>query len=152
MSRLTVPVIALAAVIASVPAWAQNSNQSPPPQQHSAGNTEIGTATVTPTGIPPSQRNPLLTASGDVRIGKMIGTNIYNKNDKQIGTVDGVVASRSGQLQVIIATNSKKIAVPWDKVTFGDAKLNSDNKVLMPEATQQSLNSLPTYHYQKNGG
>ncbi len=82
----------------------------------------------------------------------MIGTNIYNKNDKQIGSVDGVTASRSGKLQVIIATNNKKVAVPWDKVMFGDAKLNSDNTVLIPDETQQSLNSLPSYQYQSKNG
>jgi hypothetical protein len=35
-------------------------------------------------------------------------------------------------------------------VIFGDAKLNSDNKVLMPNATQAELDKLPTYHYTKN--
>jgi hypothetical protein len=146
MGHLRFAAVALAATLASVPALAQNN---PPASQQQA---EIGTATVSPTGIPPSQRNPLLTDSGDVRIGKMIGTNIYNSQDKKVGSVDGVVASRSGQLQVIVATNNKKVAVPWDKVKFGDAKLNSDNKVLLPDATQQSLNQIPAYHYQKNGG
>ncbi len=153
MKAPTLVAIALAATIAGVPAWAQNANPpsgSSTPQQPAASTGEIGTATVSPTGIPASQRNPLLTDSGDVRIGKMIGTNIYNKADKQIGSVDGVVASRSGQLQVIIATNNKKVAVPWDKVLFGDAKVNSDNKVLMPDATQADLNKQPTYHYTKN--
>ncbi|MGH7102752.1 MAG: hypothetical protein ACREFJ_10190 [Acetobacteraceae bacterium] len=81
----------------------------------------MGIATVKPTGIAPSKRNPLLTDSGDVRI--------------------------SGQLQIVIATDKKKVVVPWDKVEFGDAKLDSDNKVLMPDATRQSLNSMPAFHY-----
>jgi hypothetical protein len=53
---------------------------------------------------------------------------------------------------VIIATNNKKVAVPWDKVMFGDAKLNSNNTVLIPDETQHSLNNLPTYQYQSQNG
>jgi hypothetical protein len=148
MSRLALTMIAVATTLASGPCWAQTT-QPPPAQNQQANNNDIGTATVSPSGIPPEQRNPLLTDGGDVRINKMVGTNIYNKNDKKIASVDGVIASRDGKLQVIIATNNKKVAVPWDKVEFGDAKLNSDNKILMPDETQQSLNSLPTYKYQK---
>jgi hypothetical protein len=40
--------------------------------------------------------------------------------------------------------------VPWDKVQFGDAKLNSDNKILMPDDTQKGLNNLPAFAYQKH--
>jgi hypothetical protein len=82
--------------MASVPGWAQNASQPPSTQQQPANKPEIGLATVSPSGIPPSQRNPLLTDNGDVRIGKMIGTNIYYKNDKQIGRVGGVTASGAG--------------------------------------------------------
>lgn len=117
--------------------------QAPPKNQ-----PEIGTATISPTGIPPSQRNPLLTDNGAVRIGKLLGTAIYNRDDKKIGNVDDVLAGPDGQLTVVISTNSKRVAVPWNTLVFGDAKLNSDNTVLMPDETQESLNKLPGFSYQ----
>jgi hypothetical protein len=135
--------IALVAAFGAMPAWAQ----TPPGNQ-----PEIGTATINPTGIPPSQRNPLLADSGAVRIGKLIGTAIYNRNDKKIGSVDDVLAGQDGQLGVVISTNDKRVVVPWNKLVFGDAKLNSDNKVLMPDETQESLNKLPAFSYQNKKG
>ncbi len=65
-----------------------NAQVTPP----SGKNAEIGIATINPTGIPPSQRNPLLADNGDVRISKLIGSTIYNKDDQKVGSVDDVLA------------------------------------------------------------
>lgn len=144
--------IALAAAgLSGAPALAQSTPATPPaqpaPQTASSGNTnEIGTATIKPSGIPPSQRNPLLTDQGNVQISKLIGTDVYNKNDKKLGSVKEVLADANGKLQAVVSTSDKQVVVPWDKLQFGDAKLNSDNKVLMQDETEQSLNSMPTFN------
>jgi len=143
MKSSTFVATALVAAFGAMPALAQ----TPPKNQ-----PEIGTATISPTGIPPSQRNPLLTDNGAVRIGKLIGTAIYNKDDKKIGNVDDVLAGQDGQLGVVISTNDKRVVVPWNTLVFGDAKLNSDNKVLMPDETQESLNKLPVFSHQNKKG
>jgi hypothetical protein len=143
MKNSTVIALALVAAFGVMPV----SAQTPPKNQ-----PEIGTATISPTGIPPSQRNPLLTDNGAVRIGKLLGTAIYNRDDKKIGNVDDVLAGQDGQLAVVISTNSKRVAVPWNMLVFGDAKLNSDNKILMPDETQESLNKLPEFSYQNKKG
>ena len=148
MTRPVLLAFALGTALSGAPTWAQTSPSpgSPAaPPQATSHPADLGTATINPTSIPPSERNPLLTDNSDVRISKLIGTEIYNKEDKKIGSVDDVLAGANGQLQVIVATNSKRVAVPWDKVQFGDAKLNSDNKVLMLDDTQQTLNNLPPY-------
>jgi hypothetical protein len=147
MKRTGFMTLVTVAALAGAPAWAQNTAQ-PAAQQPAPEKPSVGTATINPTGIPPSQRNPLLTDNGDVRIGKMIGTSIYNKDDKKLGSVDDVLAGQNGQLQVIVSASNKKVAVPWDKVQFGDAKLNSDNKILMPDESQQSLSSMPAFSYE----
>jgi PRC-barrel domain len=118
--------------------------EAPPPGK----NAEIGTATIKPTGLPPSQRNPLLADTGDVRISKLIGSTIYNKDDQKVGSVDDVLAGPNGQLNVVISTSNKKTLVPWDRLVFGDAKLNSDNKVLMPDATRNQLDKMQAFNYQ----
>ncbi len=114
-----------------------------------ATNEATGTATINPTGLRPSQRNPLLADNGYVRVGKMIGTNIFNKDDKNIGNVDGVLIGRDGKVLVVVATNNKKVLVPWNQFEFGDAKLNGDNKILMPNETQAGLNKLQNFAYQE---
>jgi hypothetical protein len=130
---------------AAVSTPASNAQAAP-----SGTNAEIGTATINPTGIPPSQRNPLLADNGDVRISKLIGSTIYNKDDQKVGSVDDVLAGQNGQLQVVVNTSNKKTVVPWNRLVFGDAKLNSDNKVLMPNATQAQLDKMQAFNYQRS--
>lgn len=136
------------------PAGQKQAANTPPPgsQTRSADKPVIGTATINPTGIPPSQRNPLLTDKGAVRISKLLGTNIFNQNDQQIGSIQDILVGQDGKLDAVIGTNNKTVAVPWNWLVFGDAKLNSDNTVLIPKETQQGLNKLPTFSYQNKKG
>lgn len=96
--------------------------------------------------------NPLLTDHGMVRMSKLIGSSIYNDQDKKLGNVADVVMGRNGQPSVIVRMDSKLHAVPWNKLRFGNAKKNPDNKVLMPGMTQDALNGLPQYHYKHQNG
>lgn len=146
MRKKSLVVITFVVALGVGRAWAQAANTNNP-SAPSANRPKIGTATVAPTGIPPSQRNPLLADNGAVRIGKLVGTSIYNKDDKKIGSVDDVLANNDGQLHVVVATNNKKVMVSWSELQLGNAKLNSDNKVLMLNETQAKLNSLPTFSY-----
>lgn len=144
----TPPTSGLTASQQQVPA-AGTPTPTPPAGLPSGKSATIGTATINPTGIPPSQRNPLLADNGDVRISKMIGVTIYNRDDKKVGNIDEVLAAQNGRLQVVISTSNKKAVVPWDSLVFGDAKLNSDNKILMPDATQAQLDKMEAFDYQK---
>ncbi|MBV9247834.1 MAG: PRC-barrel domain-containing protein [Acetobacteraceae bacterium] len=114
----------------------------------SAATNYTGTDVTHPAGATaPSQTNPLLTDDGSVRIGKLIGTDVYNSQDQKLGSVDGVVIDKSGQPQVIISHNNKLVKVPWSDLQFGNAKANSDNKVLMTGMTKDQLQSMQEYHY-----
>lgn len=162
MLRTIVLVIALGAVPALAQTKDSSGNPSPAGQKHAAsppsnntsaqseGKPEVGTATIKPTGIPPSQRNPLLTDDGAVRISKLVGQTIFNKEDKKIGSVEDVIADQNGQLRVVINTNDdKKVAVPWNKLVFGDVQVNKDNTVLMPDETPERLSKQPAFSYEK---
>jgi len=95
----------------------------------------------------PSQHNPLLADNGDVRIAKMIGSSVYNTDDKKLGHVEDVLMGQTGQPQVVVQVDgsSKKVEVPWNKMVFGDAKKNPDNTVLMSGVTKKALDELPAY-------
>ncbi len=68
---------------------------------------------------------------------------VYNDKDTRLGSVDDVLVGADGQAQVILSANDRLVAVPWSKVQFGNAKLNSDNKVILPDETAQSLKQMP---------
>jgi hypothetical protein len=107
---------------AGAPSSASAAGNSAP----SGGQPEIGTATITPTGIPPSQRNPLLTDNGAVRVAKLIGQNIFNKDDKKLGNVEDVLVGQGGGLQVVVATGSKKVEGLNKLPEFSYRKPNKD--------------------------
>lgn len=154
MASSALVAVAFASAVGVMPALAQSalsqSTSGNDNAQAPAATTapQRGTATINPTGIPPSQRNPLLADNGDVRIAKLIGTDIFNKDDKNLGTVKDVLVGADGKLSAVVSASDKMVLVPWDKLQFGDAKLNSDNKVLMPDETQATLKAMPAFRYQ----
>ncbi|MGH8162518.1 MAG: PRC-barrel domain-containing protein [Gammaproteobacteria bacterium] len=69
-----------------------------------------GTATINEaTSKPPNHRNPILARNGDARIGKMIGTDVYNKDNQKLGSVDGVLVDQKGVAHVVIALNGSAL-------------------------------------------
>jgi hypothetical protein len=46
---------------------------------------------------------------------------------------------------------SKMVEVPFDKLQFGNEKSSSDNKIVMPGVTKDSLEGMPDYHYANRG-
>ncbi|MBN9559220.1 MAG: PRC-barrel domain-containing protein [Alphaproteobacteria bacterium] len=94
-----------------------------------------------------SEQNPLLTDSGAVRAGKLIGTDVYNNKDQKLGTVDGVVIGTNGQPQVIVSHDGKLYPVAWNEMKFGDAKKNGDNKAMIPNMTKDQFGQMKEFHY-----
>ncbi len=125
------------AAIPLVPASAANPQGATEP----ASVTHPAGATAT------SEQNPLLTDSGAVRMGKLIGTDVYNDKDQKLGTVDGVVMGTNGQPQVIVSHDGKLYPVDWNKMKFGDAKKNGDNKAMIPSMTKDQFGSMKEFHY-----
>jgi hypothetical protein len=138
MKKSMLAALAVGACLAGAPAF--------------AANPTTGTATVNPNGTAsrPSERNSLLTDSGQVRMSKMVGTSVYNDQDKKVGSVDDVVIGENGQPVVIMKAKGKYVEVPWNKLQFGDAEKNSDNKIIMPGTTEDALANGPEFHYQTN--
>ena len=143
MTKTMFAVLTVGACLAGVPAFAATTTPAPVPRTS-------GMATVNPVANAPSQRNPLLADNGDVRMSKLIGTDVYNQQDKKIGSVDDVLAGTNGRPDVILKVNGKLVQVPWDKLQFGNAQQNSDNKVIMSGETQSALAGQPTFHYHTN--
>lgn len=135
--------MALSAGLAAFPAMAANTPNQPNDVQHTTVAGQNGNTA-------PSKVNPLLTDNGEVRMSKLIGTNVYSDQDKKLGSVDDVVMGNAGEPQVIIKADGNLHPVPWNKLRFGNAKQNSDNKVILPGESENALQSSPQYHYKAN--
>jgi len=68
-----------------------------------------------------------------------------------------VIISRDKTLHAVVdvggvlGVGGKMVEVPFDKLQFGNVKGRSDNRVVMPGATKDSLNAMPAYHYTNQG-
>lgn len=132
-------------------------------------NAEIGTATVNtgnnnpnntnvannpnnPNNNPnaglPHQRNPVLADNGQPRAGKVIGSDVYNMQDKKIGSVDDILMGENGQPdQAVLSVKNKLVLVPFSKLVFGNTQISGDNRVILPDETRDALSTLPEFHY-----
>jgi sporulation protein YlmC with PRC-barrel domain len=133
-------------------------------QTPSAGNATTAPATHetrTPAANvgSPSQRNTVLTDSGDVRASKLIGSSVYNDHNEKVGSVDDIVLGKDNKADVVIVSvggflgmGTKLVAIPYTELTLGDTKnASSDNKVVMPGATKESLKAQPGFQYTNRG-
>jgi sporulation protein YlmC with PRC-barrel domain len=150
---------ALLAASLAVPAFAQTT---PAPSNNTAATA--APATHDTAGSPsghgyntPSNRNPVMTDNGDMRASKIIGSSVYDDHDQKVGSIDDLVIGRDKSLQAVLSVGgflgmgSKLVEVPFDKLQFGNTKGSSDNRVVMPGATKESLNGMPDYHFVKQG-
>jgi sporulation protein YlmC with PRC-barrel domain len=133
-------------------------------QTPSAGNATTAPATHearTPStsATSPSQRNTVLTDTGDVRASKLIGAAVYNDRDEKVGSVDDLVLGKDNKADDVIVSvggflgmGTKLVSVPYTQLRLGDTKnASSSNKVVMPGATKESLKTQPEFHYTNRG-
>src|SRR3954451_7636629 len=78
-------------------------------QTPSAGNATTAPAThetKTPAANAgnPSQRNAVLTDTGNVRASKLIGASVYNDRDEKVGSVDDVIVGKGNKADEVIVS------------------------------------------------
>ena len=158
MRKFSRPVLAFSLILASgvaLPALSQTpsaGNATTAPATH-----EVRTPPANATS--PSQRNTVLTDSGDVRASKLIGSAVYNDRDEKIGSVDDLVLGKDNKADDVIVSvggflgmGTKLVSVPYTQLRLGDTKnASSSNKVVMPGATKESLKGQPEFHYTNRG-
>ena len=135
--------------------WPRRHRLETPPRhrRRTTRNTPAATATS------PSQRNTTLTDRGDVRASKLIGTSVYNDHNEKVGSVDDLVLGKDNKADDVIVSvggflgmGTKLVSVPYTQLQLGDTKnASSDNKVVMPGATKESLKAQPEFHYTNRG-
>lgn len=155
MRQYTKFAVAFAAVLAASPAFAQGSNAgTTTPATHNEGTH--GSATNTSSANAPSDRNPVLTDSGEVRTSKLVGSSVYNDHDEKVGSVDDIVVGKDHGLKAVLSVGgflgmgNRYVEVPYSQLKLGDTKASSDNRVVLPGASKASLEKMAQYHYTAN--
>jgi sporulation protein YlmC with PRC-barrel domain len=153
----------VAVTLAAGPAFAQSSTTnhgaqtSPSPTSSGVGGMGM-TAPIAPTqradANRPSTINPVMTDNGDVRASKVIGSSVYNEKNEKIGAIDDVLLGKDNKpAQVVMSVGGvlgvggKLVAVPYDKIQFGNTKDNSDHRVMMPGATKDTVAAMGDFKY-----
>jgi sporulation protein YlmC with PRC-barrel domain len=136
---------------ATPPAGGMTANPAPSPTAPGAmgGNAAVN---------PPPSHNPVLTESGEVRASKVVGSSVYNDRNEKVGTVDDILMSKDQKADTAVISvggflgiGSKLVSVPYDKLQFNETVDSNTGRVLMPDATKDSLNGMPEFHYAGNG-
>ncbi len=131
--------VALMMICAAAPCLAQTP--APPP-------ANSGTASISPST--PSGRNPVLADNGDSRTSKVVGSDVYNEQDKKLGSVDDVLLGQGGtNPKAVLSVDGKLVEVPYGKLEFGDTKQSSHNRVILRGETVDSLKKMAAFHYRK---
>lgn len=139
--------------------------QSPaPPSQNTSPAATAAPATHDTSGSPtangyntPSARNPVMTDNGGMRASKIVGSSVYNDRNEKVGSIDDLVIGSDKTLNAVVSVGgflgmgTKMVEVPFNKLQFGNTKGSSDNRVVMPGVTKESLTSMPDYHYINRG-
>jgi sporulation protein YlmC with PRC-barrel domain len=153
--------VSLLAASLALPVMAQtpappSENRSPAALNAPATHDTAGSPTADGYNSP-SARNKVMTDNGGMRASKIVGSSVYNDHNEKIGSVDDLVIGNDKTLNAVVSVGgflgmgSKMVEVPFDKLQFGNEKGSSDNRVVMPGVTKETLNGMPDYHYANRG-
>ncbi|HUN40874.1 MAG TPA: PRC-barrel domain-containing protein [Acetobacteraceae bacterium] len=153
----------LTAAILATPALAATSNETvgsapatadhaapPPANNMAAGLPHNSTRPATPAATSANQpTTPRFTTADDqLRLGKIVGATVYNGHNQSVGSIDDVLMGKDQKATTAVISvggflgvGGKLVSVPFDQL-----KITQD-KIVMPGATKQSLSSMPAFKY-----
>jgi hypothetical protein len=151
-SILAVPVLAATPPGDTTPPSPATTEHAPmaPTNNMRAGMPGASTQHTTPgTTTASKPAAPLYTtASGDVRLGKVVGASVYNDQHQSIGSIDDVLMSGDHKATTAVISvggflgmGGKLVSVPFDKLQIGK------DRIMMPGATKATLTSMPVFNY-----
>ena len=152
-ATIALPVMAQTSATASAPLGANHSSAAlNAPATHDTSGSPTGDGYNSP-----SDRNSVMTDNGAMRTSKIVGSAVYNDHDQKVGSIDDLIISKDKAVHAVVSVGgflgigSKMVEVPFDKLQFGNTKGSSDNRIVMPGVTKESLTSMPGYHYGNHG-
>jgi sporulation protein YlmC with PRC-barrel domain len=88
------------------------------------------------------------TLSAGYRASEVIGSNVLNDANEEIGAIDDVLVSPDGKAPYAVISiggflgmGGRLVAVPYDSLTL------VENKIVLPGGTKDTLRMLPEFNY-----
>ena len=144
---LTTAGVTLAAALFALPVYAQTMGNSA--TSSTAHNNAVASGSM---ATSPNANDTYKTADNKLRLSKVIGASVYNDQNQKVGSVDDVLVPGTSSTSTADATavisvggflgmGSKLVTVPYSKLQV------ANDKIIMPGASKDALNGMPTYHY-----
>src|SRR3954454_3443686 len=87
--------------------------------------TPAATTDSTKSGQPASQATSNESFQGDWRASKVVGLNVHNDSNENVGTINDLLTDKSGNIKAVVISvggflgvGSHLVAVPFDKMKF----------------------------------
>lgn len=161
--KKSIMAIALGALIASAPAWAQTTQQpsttvppappaattAPPVGTPPTGLT-TGTGTAGTTTTTTVQRGTVTMSADDHLASRLIGSTIRSGTNESIGDINDIVIDNSGRVKAVIAGIGGFLGIGEHRVMlqFDQLQLNRDSNnrlFISSQMTRDQLRALPEW-------
>jgi PRC-barrel domain len=159
---LKLPTASLLAASFMLPVMAQTS--VPASQNHAsaalnapATHDTAGSPAASGSAAPSACNNTVTTDNGSLRASKIVGSAVYNDHDQKIGSIDDLVIGSDYSLQAVVSVGgflgigSKMVAVPFNRLDFGNPQGSGDNRIVLPGSSKEKLTAMPDFHYTNRG-
>lgn len=130
-------------------------SNTPPAQTQTAPAT---TPAMTSTTASTAQQN-----SGQWRGSQLIGLDVYNSADENIGDINDVILGKDGKVELVVVgvggwlgIGEHSVALPWEQVRFSDMPRKGDSSNAehgekpdhaMVNMTKEQLKAMPAFKY-----
>ncbi len=91
----------------------------------------------------------LTTQSGELRAGQMIGSTVYDVQNRNIGSVKDIVLDQSGKVSAVIVDVGAFLGVGGKYVAVGLNDIKMDNDRLTLNRSKEQLQSAQSYQLDK---
>jgi len=98
-----------------------------------------------PATVPQSQ------LQGDWRTSKVVGLNVYNDNNENVGSINELLMDKSGNIKAVVLSvggflgmGARYVAVPFDKIKFSNEPVSYAATSTKPNAVAKPQSTMTT--------
>ncbi|MGE0340735.1 MAG: PRC-barrel domain-containing protein [Xanthobacteraceae bacterium] len=140
--------------------------QTTPPATNTTPTTPPAQTQTTPTttpAAPAATTTATQQSTSQWRGSQLIGLDVYNSADENIGDINDVILSKDGRIELIVVgvggflgIGEHSVALPWDQIRFSDMPRKGDTSNAekgekpdhaMVNMTKDQLKALPAFKY-----
>jgi sporulation protein YlmC with PRC-barrel domain len=110
--------------------------------------------TMAPGTTPPARTTPtaahsdFTTDTGELRASALIGSTVYDAQNRNIGKVKDVLLDRDGKVTNVVIDVGSFLGVGGKYVAVALNDLKTDNNQLTLDKSKEELQSMPAFHFE----